>query len=359
MAARVPLVESGELELSEPLAEVTAIVDARLATFIEREVRRWVEVEPMLQAPIKALGRLLAAGKRLRPLFTFAAFIGAGGEPDDLFYDVCAGLELIHAAALIHDDVMDRAATRRGRPTQHSAFAAMHRDNEWRGDPVRHGDNVAILLGDLAMFYARELLAGAPRVARDVFEEAGIEASMGQYLDLLESVSGACDRTSARTAALYKSGKYSVERPLHLGAACAGRLEELIQPLSAIGLPLGEAFQLRDDLLGAFGSTRLTGKPVGQDLRAGKCTLLLAIAHERARPAEAALLARVGANDLSDPEVSRLQEVLVSTGAQAEVELICEALCRQAQSAIQAAPIEPVARAYIDGMAEYVVRRWS
>jgi geranylgeranyl diphosphate synthase type I len=129
--------------------------------------------------------------------------------------------------------------------------------------------------------------------------------------------------------------------------------------LSAIGLPLGEAFQLRDDLLGAFGSTRLTGKPVGQDLRAGKCTLLLAIAHERARPAEAALLARVGANDLSDPEVSRLQEVLVSTGAQAEVELICEALCRQAQSAIQAAPIEPVARAYIDGMAEYVVRRWS
>ena len=359
MAARVPLVEPGELERSDPLAEVVATVDSRVAAVIDQELQRWLEVEPQLQIPIESLGRLLAGGKRLRPLFTYAAFIGAGGEPDGLLYDVCAGMELMHAAALIHDDVMDRGNTRRGRPTQHSAFASIHSDNGWRGNPERYGDNVAVMLGDLAMFYARRLLAGAPRAARDVFEEAGVEASMGQYLDLLETARRRCDPAGARTAALYTSGKYSVERPLHLGAALCGRLDELCRPLSAIGLPLGEAFQLRDDVLGAFGVARVTGKPVGGDLRAGKCTLLLAIACERARPSESALLARVGAEDLTDAEVSALQEVLVSTGARREVELACEELVQQATAAIAAAPIEDSARACIEGLAEYVVRRWT
>jgi geranylgeranyl diphosphate synthase type I len=150
-----------------------------------------------------------------------------------------------------------------------------------------------------------------------------------------------------------------VERPLHLGAALCGRLEELSRPLSAVGLPLGEAFQLRDDLLGAFGSERLTGKPVGEDLRAGKCTLLLAIACERAEPSESALLQRVGADDLSDTEVSALQQVLVSTGARQEVERACEELVREATTALAAAPIDADARACIQGLAEYVASRWT
>ncbi len=357
--ATLPLVEPDGMQVPDPLAETSAIVDARLAAFVDDEVRRWIKVEPLLQIPIESLGRLLAAGKRLRPLFTYSAFIGAGGEPDDILYDVCAGLELMHAAALIHDDVMDRGDIRRGRSTQHSAFASLHSDNRWRGIPQRYGDNVAILLGDLAMMYARRLLAGAPREARDVFEEAGVEASMGQYLDLLEAARRRCDPAGARRAALYKSGKYSVERPLHLGAALCGRFDELSKPLSAIGLPLGEAFQLRDDLLGAFGVASVTGKPVGEDLRAGKCTLLLAIACERAGPAESALLTRVGADDISDAEVAALQQVLVSTGARAEVEATCEQLLQQSDAAIRVAPLDQPARAYIEGLAEHVVRRWA
>jgi geranylgeranyl diphosphate synthase type I len=359
MAALIPLVEAGDAEAGDPMAEVAAIIDSRIARFVEWELGRWVEVHPELHVPISSLGRLLAGGKRLRPLFTYAAFIGAGGAAHDLLYDVCAGLELMHAAALIHDDVMDRGSTRRGRPSQHTGFAALHSDRGWRGNPERYGDNVAILVGDLAMFYARQLLAAAPREARDVFEEAGVEASMGQYLDLLETARRRCDRDGARTAALYKSGKYSVERPLHLGAALCGRLEDLSRPLSAIGLPLGEAFQLRDDLLGAFGEPRVTGKPVGEDLRAGKCTLLLAIACERADPSESALLAKVGTDELSDAHVSQLQEILVSTGARREVELVCEELMGQAVAAIAEAPIEDAGRHCIEGLAEYVVRRWA
>lgn len=241
--------------------------------------------------------------------------------------------------------------------TLHVTFQARHALGGWRGEGRRFGEGVALLLGDLAFVYADLLLAGAPAEAMAVFNELRIEVNIGQYLDLLGTARGDVSHEAARRIAHYKSGKYTVERPLHLGAALAGRLGDLAGPLSAYGAPLGEAFQQRDDLLGVFGLTGVTGKPVGDDLREGKPTTLVAIAVERARGADARLLGRLGASDLDDEEVVGLQDVLVSTGAVAEVESVIDGLVGEAVAALDSSPLTPSAVEALRDLAYYVAGR--
>ena len=190
-----------------------------------------------------------------------------------------------------------------------------------------------------------------------MWHELRVELNVGQYLDIVGTARGQTNRVAAERIARYKSGKYTVERPLHLGAALAGRFGELAPPLSAYGLPLGDAFQLRDDMLGAFGESSLTGKPVGDDLREGKPTPMLAIAASRAGKQHADLLDRVGAPDLDEDEVAALQAVIVDTGAQAEAEAAITALTEQAVQAIEQAPIMPAARDELVALAYYVAWR--
>jgi geranylgeranyl diphosphate synthase type I len=334
-------------------------VERCLRDLFEGEAKRWSAVDRELEAPLDSLARLiLAGGKRLRPSFCHWAFVGAGGDPDDRrVVEMGAALEMLHAFALVHDDVMDGSDVRRGADTVHREHAVRHVGSRWRGEDRRFGEGVAILVGDLALVYADVLLAGAPAPARAVYDELRIELCMGQYLDLLGTARGGVDLEGARQIASYKSGKYTIERPLHMGAALAGHLDRLEGPLSAYGLPLGEAFQLRDDVLGAFGETAATGKPVGDDLREGKPTPLLALAHERATPPQAAELERVGDPSLEGPAVARLQEVLVDTGALDELERRITALTEEALAAAQALPLCERAKAELAELAVYVSRR--
>jgi geranylgeranyl diphosphate synthase, type I len=342
------------------LGEIAGRVATRIDGLLSAEVARWSAVDADLALPLEVLRELvLAGGKRLRPAFCHWAFVGAGGDPSDpLVVDAGGALELLHTFALIHDDVMDGSVTRRGLDAVHVGFEARHTLAEWRGEGRRFGEGVAILVGDLAFVYADQLLADAPRPAVDVFTELRLEVNIGQYLDLLGTVRGNGTAEAARRICQYKSGKYTVERPLHLGAALAGRLDDLAEPLSGYGLPLGEAFQLRDDLLGAFGDETLLGKPVGDDLREGKPTALVALARERATGAGAALLRdRFGRADLSDEEVADLQAVLEETGARGEVEATVEALVTESLAALATAPLTDEARAHLTELAWFVAGR--
>jgi geranylgeranyl diphosphate synthase type I len=343
------------------LLEIAERVERRLAALVEAEQARWALLDPDLIAPLGALGHLLASGgKRLRPAFCHWGFVGAGGEPgDDRAVDAGAAFELLHAFALFHDDVMDGSSTRRGSRTTHLSFAAEHEREAWAGEARRFGEGVAILVGDLAFVYADQLLQGAPDVAWQVWTELRIELNVGQYLDILGTARGERSRATAQRIARYKSGKYTVERPLHLGALLAApeRADELVPALSSYGLPLGDAFQLRDDVLGAFGETSLTGKPVGDDLREGKPTPLMAMATARATPAQSEVLALVGQPDLTSSDVEAIQTVLVETGALAELESTIDALTNEALSALDAADIIDDARKALTDLAQYVAWR--
>lgn len=341
------------------LRTVAERVEKRLTEVLEAELARWTDLDEDLAEPLLALNQLvMAGGKRLRPAFCYWGYVGAGGDGNHrIVVDAGAAFELLQAFALVHDDVMDGSSIRRGARTAHLEFGAHHEGEGWRGEARRFGEGVAILIGDLAHVYADLLLAGAPDAALRVWNELRIELNIGQYLDMLGTARGDTDHAGARRIARYKSGKYTIERPLHVGAALAGRFEELSRPLSAYGDPLGEAFQLRDDVLGAFGDSEITGKPVGDDLREGKPTPMLALAVARASGADARLLERVGAPDLTGHEVVALQEVLVHTGALAELEESIEALAEEAISAIEVAPVTPAARVALVELAQYVAWR--
>jgi geranylgeranyl diphosphate synthase type I len=344
----------------ESLVEIAARVAERIDQLLASEIERWKAVDPDLAEPLGSLRDLvLAGGKRLRPAFCHWAFVGAGGDPSDpLVVDAGGALELLHTFALIHDDVMDGSATRRGLSSVHVDFESRHAISEWRGEGRRFGEGVAILVGDLAFVYADLLLADAPKVAIDVFTELRLEVNIGQYLDLIGTVRGGGTKEAAHRICVYKSGKYTVERPLHLGVALTGRFDEFAPSLSAYGLPLGEAFQLRDDLLGAFGDEDLLGKPVGDDLREGKPTALVALARERAAGDAADLLDhRFGQRDLTDHEIAGLQATLVETGALAEVEAEIDSLVEESLAALEDAPVTEEARQHLVELAWFVAGR--
>ncbi len=341
------------------LLEIAGRVEARVQRLLEAEALRWAAIDPDLRSPIECLAELVeAGGKRLRPAFCHWAWVGSGGDASDpLVVDVGAAFELLHAFALVHDDVMDGSHQRRGRATAHITYAERHAREGWRGEPRRFGEGVAILVGDLAFVYADILMAPAPATARAVYDELRIELNIGQYLDVLGTARGQANLATARRITSYKSGKYTVERPLHVGAALAGRLGELAEPLSAYGLPLGDAFQLRDDLLGAFGDSSATGKPVGDDLREGKPTPLMAIASQRATGAGARRLQRTGDPGLTEAEVVEVQEVLVATGARDEIERTIERLTTEAVEAVKQAPLTEEAKIALIELAAYVAWR--
>lgn len=355
------LTQAGRTAAPAPasLAEGGDRAARRVAELLDVELARWTLVDPALAAPIQALSDLvIAGGKRLRPAFCHWAFVGAGGSADDpMVVDAAGALELLHTFALVHDDIMDGSDRRRGLPSIHRSFIDRHRDEAWRGDGRRFGEGVAILVGDFAFVYADMLMAGAPAAARPIFDELRVELCVGQYLDLAATATGDRDPDDARRIEWYKSGKYTVERPLHLGAALAGRLAELAEPLTAIGLPLGEAFQSRDDILGVFGDAAVTGKPVGDDLREGKLTPLVAAASARATGAGARLLERIGSPDLSAADIEGLRGVLEETGARAEVEATIETRVGEALTAIDGAPLTDEARRALCDLATYVAWR--
>ena len=345
----------------ESLRKLAARVETRLDEFLTVERDRWSEFDAELAQPIDEIRRLvLSGGKRLRPAFCHWGYVGAGGGPDDqIDVDAGAAFELMHAFALFHDDVMDDADSRRKQPTTHVLAAAEHAEKGWAGESRRFGEGVAILVGDLAFVYADQLLEEATPAAARIWNELRVELNIGQYLDILGGVSRTRDIVKSERICRYKSGKYTIERPLHLGAVLAApeRADELLPHLSNYGLPLGDAFQMRDDVMGAFGDEALTGKPVGGDLLEGKPTPLLARATWRATPEQLAVLELVGDPEMDPATVARVQQVIVDTGGLDELEAHISELTESAVTSLDAAPITENAKTELVKLAEYVSQR--
>jgi geranylgeranyl diphosphate synthase type I len=339
------------------LAKIAARVDARLRALINAEDTRWSALDEVLADPFTAIRNLvLVGGKRLRPAFCHWGYVGVGGDQDDQqVIDAGAALELLHAFALFHDDVMDGSATRRGQPTVHTVHEERHGGN-WAGEPRRYGEGVAILVGDLTFVYADQLMRTASAEAWQIWNELRIELNIGQYLDIVGSAHRERRWDKAEQISRYKSGKYTIERPLHLGAMLAApdRGAELLPALSAYGLPLGDAFQMRDDVLGVYGDAAVTGKPVADDLREGKPTPLMALACAAATPAQAAVLDRVGAAGIADAEISEIQQVIIDTGALDTLEAHITSLTEQALAALETMPVTDAAKDELRLLAGYV-----
>lgn len=341
-------------------------LDARLTSFLSDQRHAVAAISRDAAPLVDAIADLTRGGKRLRPLFAFWGAAAAGGvEREEELATLGAALELFQAAALIHDDIIDHSDTRRGRPSVHRAFEATHRDGEWDLDPVSFGEASAILAGDLALSMSEQLFAAASPTAsaRRLFDAMRLQVMAGQYLDVLEEQIGSRRAphdaaAAAGTVVRYKSAKYSVENPVLLGAAQAGASEDELTALSTFALPLGEAFQLRDDELGVFGDPATTGKPAGDDLREGKRTLLVALTLKAATPEQAEEVnSALGNSELSDADVERLRSIMRETGALDALETTIESLTAQAFSALDALEVNEAARDGLRSAGLAAVRR--
>ena len=334
------------------------LVLARVADFLAAESARWAATDAELGVVPKVIADYVArGGKRLRPSFLLAATLAAGGDPRAAAaIDAGAALELLHAFALIHDDIMDGSMQRRGAPALHVDLSAAHAAAQFRGESRRFDEGMAVLVGDLALVYADRLMPRHEGV-RDLWDELRIELTMGQHLDLTAAASGDRGPSRARRIADLKSGRYTVVRPLHLGAALTNRFGELQGVLQRYGQPVGQAFQLRDDLLGLFGDPETTGKPTGDDLREGKATFVLAVAHERANSRQRRVLDLVGRADLQPDDVDRLRELIRRTGAVAIVEHTIDDLLDQGVAALGDPRLAAEGRAALESLAVNATRR--
>lgn len=322
-------------------ADLVGAVDTVLVDTLRTQRAHWSGIDADLGDAFAEIERLVfGGGKRLRPRFCHWGWVAAGGDPtSSQQVRLGAAIELLHVAALLHDDVIDDAATRRGAVTAHRRFADLHSAEAWAGESRRFGEGVAILAGDLTFVMADMLVDGISPEGRSLWHELRLEVNVGQYLDMSAGARRERRLEVAERICRYKSAKYTVERPLHLGAFAADAAvgAYLAPMLSAYGLPLGDAFQMRDDLLGAFGDPVVTGKPVGGDFREGKPTPLLAHAWSMATESQRKVLDLVGRVDLTDDEVSEIQQVVVDTGA---VDLLEQRIASLRESALGA--LDPV-----------------
>lgn len=362
---------------TSPAHALLDAVEGTLADFLAAQIATFDAVDPALGGFARTTRDLvLAGGKRLRPTFAYWGWRGviSDAEPIAPVLPAIAALELMHTFALVHDDVMDDSATRRGLPTAHRRFATHHARADRRGDADRFGTSAAILVGDLCLVWADQLIARAAltparhMAVRTCYDRMRIEAVSGQYLDVLgETVPDDWSTDRALLVARLKTASYTVQRPLQFGLAlAAGPLPGVEDAYHRYGAAVGEAFQLRDDLLGVYGDPEVTGKPAGDDLRTGKPTTLRMLADRLATPAQRSELAldpagavnpADGSGGLTPDRIARLAEVIAETGAPARLEAMIQQRVAEAVAALSDAPIQTDARSALIELAVRATHR--
>lgn len=352
------------------LAATRVRIDRALEAVLADRARHLVSLGADLQPVADALVGFCEGGKRIRPLFAYCGWRAAGGEvaDEEAVFGAIACLELVQAAALVHDDIIDESDSRRGKPSVHKLFERAHRAAAMDGDAERHGTAAAILIGDLALIWADAVLqsAGLPaeallRVRREL-DDMRIEVMSGQFLDVLEQARPAPPERAVESAlrvAELKSASYTVARPLLIGAAIAGADESIRSAYARFGHHVGIAFQLRDDLLGVYGDPAVTGKPAGDDLREGKRTVLIARAVDRLGDRADEITDALGDPRLGDDEIDRIRTLLDSCGAVRDVEQLIDEHTAAARSALAGVELDETGRRALDELVDAATARAS
>lgn len=360
-----------------PLRDVPAAVTAFLTTSFQESHSDFDDIHPIVADAISELAEFtLGGGKRVRPVFMWAGIRAGlaelaqrGTTPSDLpapaqLLAAISSLELIQAAALIHDDIIDASESRRGAPTVHRTYRESHAQQSHLGDSQHYGESVAILIGDLALTWADDILRSArlplwsQRSLALPWRRMRTEVIAGQILDIAVEASGSEALDDALTVTEYKTASYTVAGPLALGASLIGGSVELVEELRTIGRDLGIAFQLRDDQLGVFGDPEVTGKPSGDDLRSGKRTALIISALDTATPQQAQRL-RDKLGNVDGDEIDELRRIITDSGALATVEAMIEEYTSAAVARIRALTGDDSLRTELLALADKLTHRRS
>ena len=340
-------------------------LDPFLNAFLDEKLSEASKIHPEVTVLVEEIRRFVAAGgKRVRPAFAYAAYISSGGRSLEAILYASASLELLHAFALIHDDIIDNSDLRRGKPSVHKVFEDFHHKRGLKGDVKNFGLSSAILAGDLAITFADELLNTAPfpaeriRRAKRYYDLMKKQVLYGQYLDVLVPLKKEVTEKDVLTIIEYKTAKYTVERPLHIGASLSGADEDYFKLFSSYGIPLGQSFQMQDDIMGTFSSAEKIGKPVDSDIKEGKQTMLVVKAYEFSKKAEREFLDTVlGDDKASDKDIEGVRDIIRTSGALTYCHELSNALIKKAKKSIEKARFEEDGKKFLLEAADYLLTR--
>lgn len=336
--------------------------DPILAAFLAKETEAARIIRPELAELLRVSSEfIMAGGKRLRPAFTYFGYKAIGGMDDMAILKAAVPMELVHAGALVHDDVMDNSNIRRGKPTVHKVF-----EKNWGSAAT--GTATAIVAGDQILALADRAFSEYPyfdgrfQDARRVFDQMTVEINYGQYLDVIGNLMGLVDEDWVVKVMRFKTAGYTVEKPLLTGAILAEANSRQQEALSGYGIPLGIAFQIRDDILGMFGNEAEVKKPVDSDLKEGKKTLLVVhtvgeLEKQHREEDRKRFFEILGNQELSKEDYEWVQDLMTNTGALEYCENQVAALTDQAKQSLVGEDFEPGAKKYLLGIADYLVAR--
>lgn len=339
--------------------------DKQLLAYLSEKREQAKQINPEAAVLIDEIIRFSEnGGKRVRPAFLYSGYVATGGQAHEAILYASMSVELLHVFALIHDDIIDKSDLRRGAPTTHKAFEKSHQKRKLVGDSKDYGLSAAILAGDLAFSFAEDVLTTAPfpqervRRARLFFDQMKEQVIYGEYLDVLGGYKRKLSEDEVLQILEFKTAKYTVERPLQIGAILAGADVKLIDTFSRYGIPFGQAFQLQDDIVGTFGSEKEIGKPNDSDIKEGKKTVLLSRSYEQAGPTEKKLLDKwVGNKEATKTDIDKVREIMLSTGSYDYCRKLAKQLLIQAYEAIKDVKLKNEGKGYLISAVEYLYQR--
>ncbi len=347
------------------LAWFKSQIDPFLNAYFEEKLREASSIDPEVVVLVEEIRRFVQnGGKKIRPAFTYAGYVACGGRSHDAILYASSAIEMMHGFALIHDDIIDKADLRRDNPSVHRVFEDFHKKRNFTGSPEDFGLAAAILAGDLALSFADELLNDAPfpaeriRRAKNYFDLNKKQVILGEYLDVLAPVRKQISEADVLKILEYKTAKYTIERPMHIGAILAGAEEDILQGFSSYAVPLGQAFQIQDDILGTFSTEEIIGKPVDSDIKEGKKTLLVVKTYEFCDKKDKKLLNSVLGNKHAQPgDINRVRSIMRSCGALQYTQELAARLINKAKEGIYNVKLVEEGKNYLLQAADYLLTR--
>ncbi len=354
------------MDVVEALKKYRQRVDPALKVYFEKKIKQAEKIDRLAAETVKIIADFtLAGGKRIRPALVYYGYLAAGGRDAQKIVEASMGIELIHSFLLIHDDIIDRDATRHGAPTVHERYKKIGRRIAPEKDSLHFGNSMAMIAGDTASSMAYEIIFNTEFPSETILralnklQEIVYVTIPGEMLDVMMEMKGKATEKEILRMFEGKTSRYTFEGPLHLGAVLAGADEKIFAGLTAYALPLGKAFQIRDDIIGLFGSEKKIGKPIGSDVIEGKQTILLIKALEKGNRQQKAMLKKyLGKKDLNAKELEEFREIIRATGSLTYSQELSQALVGEAKEALGRIEFKNKnAREFMAALADYIIVR--
>lgn len=351
--------------IKQLLNEFRKKLDKHLENFFDRKISQASEISPLVSSMVKNLREFtLRPAKRVRAAFCYYGYLACGGKNKKAALEASMFIELIHSYLLIHDDIIDRDEFRRGKATMHNLYKKIYRSKSKIKDAEHFGVSMAIMAGDLASALGYEILIQSrfpdtlKLKALAKLNQSLFDVDAGQILDEFLEINSKPVLDDVLTVFKYKTNRYTVEGPLHIGAILGEADLKILNVFSRYSLPLGIAFQIQDDILGMFGSAKKIGKPVGSDLREGKQTILIVKALERAdKRQKKIIISNLRKKKITREDLQKVRKIIIDTGSLDYSKRLALRLTSQAKEIIKKTPLADEGKIFLEKIPDYIVAR--